>query len=75
MAEAGGGISITLNGDTRELPAGLTVHGLLDHLEMGGKRVAVARNSEIVPKSDYGSVRIEAGDRIEIVHAIGGGTA
>ncbi len=75
MTEAGGGISITLNGDTREIPAGLTVQGLLDHLEMGGEQVAVARNSEIVPKSGYESVRIEAGDSIEIVHAIGGGTA
>ena len=75
MIEAGGGISIILNGDTREIPPGLTVQGLLDHLEMGGEQVAVARNSEIVPKSDYESVCIEAGDSIEIVHAIGGGTA
>lgn len=73
MSRTGGSVSITLNGDTRDIPSGLTIHGILDHLKIVGKQVAVARNSEIVPKFDYETVEIKNGDRIEIVHAIGGG--
>ena len=72
MTERGAAISITLNGEGRKAPAGVTVAGLLSHLDMRGRQVAVARNSEIVPRSDFEAVRIEDGDRIEIVQAIGG---
>jgi sulfur carrier protein len=73
MTERGASISITLNGEGREAPAGVTVAELLDHLDLRGRQVAVARNAEIVPRSDFETVRIEDGDRIEIVQAIGGG--
>ena len=73
MTEKGEAISITLNGEGREVPAGVTVAELLGQLDMRDRQVAVARNSEIVPRSDFEAVRIEDGDRIEIVQAIGGG--
>lgn len=73
MNESGLAVSIAVNGETREVPKDLTITGLLDHLEMKGGQVAVARNTEIVPRSDFETVRIRDGDRIEIVHAIGGG--
>jgi sulfur carrier protein len=73
MTEKGAAISITLNGEGREVPAGVTVAELLGQLDMRDRQVAVARNSEIVPRSDFEAVRIEDGDRIEIVQAIGGG--
>ena len=64
MTERGASISITLNGEGREAPAGVTVAELLDHLDLRGRQVAVARNAEIVPRSDFETVRIEDGDRI-----------
>lgn len=73
MAQAGASISIVLNGESREVPAGLTIRGLLDHLGVRGPHVAVARNAELVPRSEYGAARVAEGDRIEVVHAIGGG--
>ncbi|WP_066128913.1 sulfur carrier protein ThiS [Bordetella ansorpii] len=64
---------ITLNGDARQLPAATTVIGLLETLGYAGKRVAVERNGEIVPKSQHAQTTLADGDRIEIVVAVGGG--
>ncbi|WP_041863157.1 sulfur carrier protein ThiS [Bordetella petrii] len=64
---------ITLNGDAREFPLGTTVTELLQTLGYEGKRVAVERNGEIVPKSQHGSTVLRDGDQVEIVVAVGGG--
>ena len=66
-------IRITLNGAQRELPAPLTFTQLLDELQLGGRRLAVERNGQIVPRSAFGDSRLEDGDRIEVVIAVGGG--
>jgi sulfur carrier protein len=66
-------MQITLNGAARELPAGLTVTGLIELLGYVGKRVAVERNGEIVPKSRHADTSLQDGDQIEIVAAVGGG--
>ncbi|MGE3476695.1 MAG: sulfur carrier protein ThiS [Rhodospirillaceae bacterium] len=66
-------MNITLNGDARAIPDGLSVEGLLAHLGIQSKKVAVERNLEIVPKSAFAATRIADGDRMEIVHFIGGG--
>ncbi len=66
-------MNITLNGDARAIPDGLSVEGLLQHLGIVSKKVAVERNLEIVPKSTFPSTLIAEGDRLEIVHFIGGG--
>lgn len=66
-------ISITLNGDERAVPAGLSLTGLLTWLELDPRKVAVERNLEIAPRSAYDAIRLESGDRLEIVHFVGGG--
>ena len=64
---------VTVNGEDRELPDGSTVAELLDALALGGARVAVERNREIVPRAEHRTARISSGDRLEIVTFVGGG--
>ena len=64
---------IMINGEARELADGLTVAGMLQTLGIDTRKVAVERNLEIVPKSTFSSTVIEDGDRLEVVHFIGGG--
>jgi sulfur carrier protein len=67
------GMNIVLNGQPTALSGPMTVAALIDQLGFTGKRIAVERNGEIVPKSAYLQVCISEGDRIEIVVAVGGG--
>ena len=64
---------IILNGEPRRLAEVTSVAGLLAELGYAGKRVAVERNGEIVPKSRHQQTALDQGDRIEIVVAVGGG--
>ena len=64
---------IILNGDRREYPDDLSASQLLQDLGLAGKRLALEINREIVPRSTFDNHIIQPGDRIEIVHAIGGG--
>jgi thiamine biosynthesis protein ThiS len=64
---------ITLNGESQEMEPGLTVEGLLKSLRLEPKKVAVERNLEIVRRSAFATQLLADGDRIEIVHFIGGG--
>jgi sulfur carrier protein len=66
-------MNLTINGDRRQFSAPLTVAGLLGELGLAGKRIAVERNGEIVPKSLHGDTALVDGDRLEIVVAVGGG--
>lgn len=66
-------IAVTVNGEQRDMPAGLTLTGLLTHLELDPRKVAVERNLEIAPRSAYGDIAIADGDRLEIVQFVGGG--
>ena len=69
-------MEITINGESRqfsELPAPLTVAALIEALGYTGKRSAVERNRELVPRGRHAAVALVAGDRIEIVVAVGGG--
>lgn len=66
-------ISLYINGESTELPQPMTVAALLDARGLTGKRVAVEKNGEIVPKSQHTTVAVADGDRIEIVVAVGGG--
>jgi sulfur carrier protein len=66
-------ITIHLNGEAREIAAGLTLEGLLAALELDPRKVAVERNLEIAPRGQYGQIAIAPGDRLEIVHFVGGG--
>ncbi len=66
-------MNITLNGETRPIDAGLTVSGLIEQLGYQGKRIAVERNGEIVPRSAHADTALADGDTLEIVVAVGGG--
>ncbi|SFC33001.1 sulfur carrier protein [Marinospirillum celere] len=66
-------MQITLNGETHQLEEGQSVADLLEQLQLAGKRLAVEVNEEIIPKSRHTTQRLQANDRVEIVHAIGGG--
>ncbi|MGB0133591.1 sulfur carrier protein ThiS [Dokdonella sp.] len=66
-------MKITLNGDEQEIGEEMSLLELLESSGFRGKRVAVEINRQIVPRSLHAERRINAGDRVEIVHAIGGG--
>lgn len=67
-------MEITINGQPEALPlAPLTIFELLTARQLVGKRLAVERNGEIVPKSQHATTMLAAGDRLEIVVAVGGG--
>lgn len=67
-------VRIELNGESREIPAPISVRRLLEHFELPTDRVAVERNRRIVPRTGWAEVMVEAGDRIEVVHFVGGGS-
>ena len=66
-------MQIIINGQPQDCAPGQTVAGLLTDLGLAEKRVAVERNGDLVPKSLHAEQALADGDRIEIVHAIGGG--
>ncbi len=64
---------LTVNGEDREFPEPLTLTALLDHLSLPSARVAVERNGEIVSRERFGETVLGTGDRLEVVHFVGGG--
>jgi len=70
---AGPSLSLLVNGEPRQAPAGTTIAGLLSLLGLGGKTVAVERNREVVPRARHTEVELSDGDRLELVTFVGGG--
>ena len=66
-------MDIIINGESRSFPAPLTVAAVVETLGYTGKRIAVERNGEIVPRGRHAEVMLSGNDRIEIVVAVGGG--
>ena len=66
-------MTLILNGEERQFPGVATIAALVAELGLDGRKVAVERNLEIVPRSAYQVTSVADGDRIEIVHFIGGG--
>ena len=66
-------IQVTVNGEAHRLDAPLDVRALLERLDMAGKKLAVERNGEIIPKGLHAETVLRDGDRLEIVVAVGGG--
>jgi sulfur carrier protein len=66
-------MQISINGQSRSAPAGFTIAALLSELELHGKRLAVEVNEDVIPRSEHPAHVLCEGDRVEIVHAIGGG--
>lgn len=66
-------LTLKINGEPRQFSDALTVAGLIDQLGYTGKRIAVEKNGEIVPKSQHATTPLASGDALEIVVAVGGG--
>ncbi|PHQ25355.1 thiamine biosynthesis protein ThiS [Marinobacter guineae] len=66
-------MQVEVNGNAMELPAGATIATLIEQLALAGKRLAVEVNEDIVPRSQHLEFTLSDGDRVEVVHAIGGG--
>jgi len=66
-------ITVSINGEARQIPFDATVAALIEEMGLVGKRIALERNGEIVPRSSFLSQHLSAGDRLEIVVAVGGG--
>ena len=66
-------MKIKINGEPQEIPEGLSVRAMLDHLGMSGARVAIERNLEILPRTEWTGTPVQDNDSFEIVHFVGGG--
>lgn len=66
-------INLRINGETRQFPDPISVANLIEILGYTGKRIALERNGEIVPRSTYAHVQLADGDKLEVVVAVGGG--
>jgi thiamine biosynthesis protein ThiS len=66
-------MTVTINGERREVPDGIAIPALLDHLGMARERVAVERNLNILPRADWNATQVQPDDSFEIVHFVGGG--
>ena len=66
-------MQIIVNGEQRDVSEGITAEQLVTEMEITGKRIAMEVNLEIVPRSSYPEHILKPGDKVEIVHAVGGG--
>jgi len=66
-------MEIIVNGEQRQVPDTYTAAQLVEAMGLSGQRIAMEVNLEIVPRSTYESHTLQPGDRIEVVHAVGGG--
>lgn len=66
-------IAVIINGDARQVPAGLDLLGLLAHLELRPETVVVEHNRHIIRRAGLGGTPVQEGDVVEIVHFVGGG--
>ncbi|PIE20387.1 MAG: thiamine biosynthesis protein ThiS [Neptuniibacter caesariensis] len=66
-------MQVQVNGEMLQVQDGITLSGLVEQLDLGEKRIAIELNLEIIPRSEHGETVLKESDRVEIVHAIGGG--
>ena len=66
-------MQITVNGETYTIPSPTSVSGLVAELNLDARKIAIERNLEIIPRSEYDSTSLGEGDELEIIHFIGGG--
>jgi thiamine biosynthesis protein ThiS len=66
-------MQIYVNGEEKQIPEGLDMTGLIELLELTDQRIAVEVNAELVPRSTFPGHQLKADDRVEIIHAVGGG--
>ncbi|MBX9895974.1 MULTISPECIES: sulfur carrier protein ThiS [unclassified Nitrosomonas] len=66
-------VQLSINGQLQQFESPINVAQLVDHLSLKGKRIAIERNGEIVPRSRFSEELLVNGDHIEVVVAVGGG--
>lgn len=66
-------IEITVNGEAKRVPAGSTVEQLIEQLDLPRQRVAIELNQQVVRRAEWGTAVVSEGDRLEVVHFVGGG--
>jgi len=66
-------ITVSINGESRQFPHAISVMAFIEAMGYSGKRIALERNGEIVPRSTFTTALLNDGDKIEIVVAVGGG--
>jgi thiamine biosynthesis protein ThiS len=66
-------VKVTINGEHREIPDGLAVTELLEHIGLPADRVAIERNRNILPRAEWLATKVQSNDSFEIVHFVGGG--
>ncbi|MBX3181485.1 MAG: sulfur carrier protein ThiS [Polyangiaceae bacterium] len=66
-------MNLIVNGEPQEVPTGLSVRGLLEHLALTSGPVAVELNRQVVPRAEHAVTQLSDGDELEIVHFVGGG--
>ncbi|MBI5428955.1 MAG: sulfur carrier protein ThiS [Nitrosomonadales bacterium] len=66
-------MTVNINGAQRQLPDSSSVAALIEEMGLTGKRVALERNGEIVPRSTFATQKLSDGDKLEVVVAVGGG--
>jgi sulfur carrier protein len=66
-------MQVVVNGTPTDVPESIDMSGLIQQLGLENRRLAVELNREIVPRSRFAEQPLQAGDRIEIIHAVGGG--
>jgi sulfur carrier protein len=66
-------MQVFVNGEPTRVAPGTTILGLIEQLSLAGKRIAVERNGQIVPRSQHDRTALDADDRLELVVAVGGG--
>jgi len=66
-------ISVSINGSTQQFDASVSIAALIEHMQIGNKRIAIERNGEIVPRGQFNTQMLADGDKLEIVVAVGGG--
>ncbi len=66
-------MKIYVNGEATRVPEGINMSGLIEMLELTGRRIAVEVNQELVPRSGFAEQPLQEADQVEIIHAVGGG--
>jgi len=66
-------IAISINGTVQQFDRSISVSALIEHMQIGNKRIAIERNGEIVPRGQFNQQMLADGDKLEIVVAVGGG--
>jgi thiamine biosynthesis protein ThiS len=66
-------LRLLINGEEKDVRSSENIEGLLRELDINGRHIAVALNLEVIPRSRYAETRLKEGDKVEIVHAVGGG--